>query len=451
MGRSDLMDAFLRLEDLAQSQPSVINPPQPRIARLVTEILKGLAAKPLQPTEEVKIKWAKAKELKDYSQITRSDIRSLFWEPDIVLSDEFYWVLTQRRLSIRTNSLKGVVSSVAAKWREFENSDNKLRFIFNKFNDITESDYLAEVGPYVFERSGCARLAAEVAHRQIKPGDLITEKFGVSLGATDYGFEILAEVATKHFQLAVSQNATERQWFYEEILKWLPKSEVLKSLGLIVADSRVHSNELVKEDLKAFILNHPNFGDPRLPGFDSNWDPNNPVTIAVIEWLSQSDVTFFFEWCYQNSNDHQGRKNFWLAYAHLIRGTRVVLTDDDRARYFREMKGRKDKRINERIIAYFGRSDGPATAFIMDFGSLKVVEFSQPNHACYFYDPRSSVRYNDRQVFWSVDKFSIDELKEQEKASERLSHSPGWEVRFANYLSRFGLRPKSPRRDPWRK
>jgi hypothetical protein len=451
MSKSDLMDSFLRLELLAKSPPSVINPQPPHMSRLLAEISKVMVAKPLNTPEEVKIKWAKATVTKEYSNITRSDIRSLFWEPDIALSDEFYWLLTQRGILVRANGLVGIVCAVAAKWREFQGQDTKLRLVFNKFNNITESDYLAEIGPYVFERSGCERLAAELAHRQIKASDLIVEKLSVSLGATDYGFEILAEVATKHFHLALSQNGKERQWFYEEILKWLPKSEVLKSLGLIVGDSRVHSNELIKEDLKAFILNHPNFGDPRLPGFDSNWDPNNPVTIAVIEWLSQSDVTFFFEWCYQNSNDHQGRKNFWLAYAHLIRGTRVVLTDADRARYFREMKGRKDKRINERIIAYFGRGDGPATAFIMDFGSLKVVEFSQPNHACYFYDPRSSVRYNDRQVFWSVDKFSIDELKEQEKASERLSHTPGWEPKFANYLSRFGLRPKSSWRDPWRK
>lgn len=442
MSKNPLMEAYLQLRDLGETSPKTFDLVPTKIFEVIKNFKKTEAIAPPARTSEALSRWQDALRSGRYEVINRSDIRQLYWEPEVATTDAFFRFLIDRNTSVRTKALKGIVFTIASKWDSYGQSDKDLSRVLEWCKKLSNNNYISEVQPYIFTTIGISSLAAELQTRKITLQEMVDEAFGVSVAPTPYGFALLGEVANKYYQIAVSANRSDRNWFYDQILRWLPKGALMQVLGFIVKDGKIQSSEDIKDDFKQFILNHPNLGDPRLPGYEGNWDLKDPVTISVIEWLSQSDIAFFFEWCYQNSNDHQGRKKFWQSYAHLVRGTRVVMTDEDRRRYFREVKNSKDKKINQNIIAYYDRQDGPATAFIMDFGMLKVVEFSEPNHACYFYDGRSRVAFNDRSVFWSLDKFSKYELKDREKASEIMKHTKNWEVNFANYLDRFGLRPK---------
>jgi hypothetical protein len=442
MSKSALMEAYLHLRDLGQSSPKSLNAVPVKILEVIKNFSKSESMAPPIRSSEALSKWRAAFRSGRYDDLTRSDIRDLYWEPEVATTDDFFRFLIAKNSNVRTNGLKGIVFVVASRWDEYRQSDKNLNRVLEWCRKLSTNSYLSEIQPYIFSTSGVSRLATELHTKKVTIQEIIDEVLGVAVAATPYGSDLLFEVAANYYDVAVSTNRQDRNWFYDQILRWLPKDKLMLSLGSIVKDGRIQLSEDIKEDFKQFILNHPNLGDPRLPGYEGNWDPKDPVTKSVIEWLSQSDIAFFFEWCYQNSNDHQGRKKFWQSYAHLVRGTRVVMTDEDRRRYFREVKNSKDKKINQNIIAYYDRQDGPATAFIMDFGMLKVVEFSEPNHACYFYDGRSKIAFNDRSVFWSLDKFSKYELKDRDKASEILSHTKNWEVNFANYLNKFGLGTK---------
>lgn len=442
MSKSVLMEAFFRLRDFGESAPKAFDNRPVKILEVVKNFSKSETILPPARSSEALPRWRAALRSGRYDGLTRSDIRDLYWEPEVATTDDFFRFLFSRKSNIRTNGLKGIVFVLASRWDEYRQGDKNLNRIFDWCRKLSENSYLEEIQPYIFAKSGVSHLAAELRTRKVSVQEVIDEVLGVAVAATPYGFALIAEVASKYHDIALSSQRPDRQWFYQQILRWLPKEQLMFSLGLIVRDGRIQGSEMIKEDFKQFILEHPNLGDPRLPGVEGNWDLKDPVTISVIEWLSESDIAFFFEWCYQNSNDHQGRKKFWQSYAHLVRGTRVVMTEADRNRYNREVKNSTEKKINQNIIAFYDKYDGPATAFIMDFGMLKVVELSQPNHACYFYDQRSSVKFNDRNVFWGENRFNIDQLKDMDKASHRDVHTPKWEGRFANYLSRFGLRPK---------
>jgi len=244
---------------------------------------------------------------------------------------------------------------------------------------------------------------------------------------------------------ALSADRKEREWFYESVLSLLNKADLLACLGHIVREIEKSNAEDAKEELKGFILTHPNLGDPRLPGYEGNWDRNNPVTQAVIEWLSQSDISFFFELFFENRRDVQGRKRFWLKYAHRIRGTRVVVSDSDKSRLHRQLMEIDPKKVSRQIFGRLLNSNQMPTAFVMDFGKLIVVEFSLPGHACYYYDRNCGFKFSNRAVFWDTKEFYSSELKDRTKCPSTLRHHEGWEPRFSNMLASQGLRPRDGR------
>jgi hypothetical protein len=266
--------------------------------------------------------------------------------------------------------------------------------------------------------------------------------FGISFSVNQFSQAVIDVVATKYYLTAVSDNSDDISWFYENVLSILDKKRLLLALDKIVQALDSSKNENAKDRLKDFVLSHPNLGDPRLPGFDSNWDQDSSLTKKVIEWLSQSDIKFFFELFIQNEEDKQGRKQFWLQFAHLVRGTRVVVSDTDRRRLYRNLTDNSAKYSKSRLLASLSDKQEPSTVFLMDFGILKVVEFSLSNNACYFYSNDGKFEYLDRARFWNTEIFSVRELKNQNICTERLSHQAGWEGKFQRTLALFGLRPR---------
>lgn len=387
-------------------------------------------------------KWQEARQNGSYPDLSNFEVRQLCWTREIALSSDFWAYMASKDIKLSRSSIKGIAYSLAESWTEVLSGNISLESVKVAFRELCTTEFFSKIEPYVFDLGGHRKFAETLLKRRTTISEQFMSIFGVSFSSNQFSSEVIDVIATESHSLAVSEHIHDIDWFFENILYALDKRRLLVVLEHIVPALDGSMNDFAKDRMKEFVLNHPNLGDPRLPGFESNWDSNSKITRMIMEWLSQSDIKFFFELFIQSDEDKQGRKKFWLQYAHLVRGTRVVVSENDRRRLFRTLIEISQKYNNSKLLASLLDKSEPATVFLMDFGNLKVVEFSLPNNACYFYASDSRFEYHDRSRFWNTEVFSVRELKDQRNSSERLSHQDGWEGKFQRTLARFGIRPR---------
>ena len=128
----------------------------------------------------------------------------------------------------------------------------------------------------------------------------------------------------------------------------------------------------LQEALRKLVLHDTRLGDPRLPRNIKNWLGIQDARQRLLQWLSRADIHFFFEHVLPNGADPHGRKTFWLKYVSRVLMSRPLLNRDDEARLRVTMQSLQEQ------IGHFGHVRGRATsAFLLDFGPVVVVEFSQ--------------------------------------------------------------------------
>lgn len=442
MSAGKLAAAMSVLRILGRKQIDELDRAALQIQQIATTLEFNRVQRPPRLRPDLIHKWNRAIKLNDFSDLSRTDIRSLCWEPDVALTQMFRGYLDSQCLKLRRSSLRGFVNSVASKWDILASDSKDLLSLRDLASRLSESDYFAKVRSYIFEVDGAKNFARTLVSKQTVFPKMFEDVFGISAIAAPYKSQVLECLAESHFHTALSEGAVERKWFYDVVLSELSKEPLLRTLGRIVGDINRTSVEQPKNELKQFILLHPKLGDPRIPGTGSYWDANSPVTQSIIEWLSRSEISLFFELFFQDKTDRQGRKQFWLPYSHLVRGTRVVVSKKDLGVLDNYLSSPQAKNINQKIFAL--RADAPdATAFIMDFGKVRVVEFSLSNNACYFYDTTSKFELNDPKKFWGASNFHEHNMKIQTEAAEKLSHQRSWESKFADVLASYGLRAKA--------
>ena len=84
-----------------------------------------------------------------------------------------------------------------------------------------------------------------------------------------------------------------------------------------------------------------------------------------------------------------------------------------------------------------GGANAHVSAFIMDFGKATVVEFSQPNSACYVYTDNDEDLYLDL----SSSQFGWKQLKNTARA-DFYAHRGAWQQKFRGILAEYGIRPE---------
>lgn len=447
MKASKLHDAYAILRSFSKDRPSQLKLIEPNIVALTESLNLDRVVRQPVPRPDVAASWRMALSSNDFNRLMPNEIRYLFWDKDIALTEEFLKFISDRKTPIRRSALKGLAFVLASHWNEVVSGKIPIKKYKNTLEQLSTSDYLRKIGHLILERDGHFKFAQSFLTEKKTLAEHFTKVFGLVVPSTAYADEVLNVLATSSYSIAISQDKKERHWFYNTVLSQLDKARLVPCLGRIVKAIEQSKSEEPKEELKGFILGHHNLGDPRLPGLESNWDSNDPTTQAIIEWLSQSDIDFFFELFFQDAADIQGRKRFWLSYAHMVRGTRVVISSSDQTRLISKFKRMDGTKVNKDIFGNLLDRNCKATAFIMDFGVLKVVEFSLPNNACYFYESRSKFKFNDRSVFWETKDFRESDLKSKDESIERYSHLPrdAWGPKFANFLARYGIRPKQKR------
>jgi hypothetical protein len=442
-----LLDALklLRHQAAEKASPFDLTADQSLMTAVVSEIDKRcLSVKQPKIRPDLVSKWNAASASNSFESISNTELRHLFWSKDVALSETFLRVVLARQMKLGRSSLRGMVYSLASAWTSITDGTLALEKYRSFIRNLSTTLFLDKVEPYVLDRAGHSKFAYDLLTSKKRLSEQFSEVFGITFAGNEYADEALTVLSEIGYRTAYCDSEKDRNWFYQEVLSSLDKQRLLKVLARIVSGIQETGHETSKEMLKQFILGHPNLGDPRLPGFDGNWDRDAEITRLVIEWLSQSDINFFFELFFENKSDTQGRKQFWLKYAHLVRGTRVIVSDMDKKRLYRQLTELTSKNKHSRLLASLIEFER-ATVFMMDFGKLKAVEFSLPGHACYFYSDDSKFKFNERNVFWSTDRFSIRDLKSKTH-TKRIVHREGWERESSNYLASFGIRPKTSQR-----
>lgn len=422
--------------------PSIANARLPKVAEKI--FIDRVQRKPAID-EDLLRKWKEFVSESKLPLLTDREIRRLGWEPSVTLSKDFLVEIERRDLPLRRSLLKGLIYSILSGWSS-EESKPLQSFLFEKSKLDSTNHYLKKISSFALSPSGPSQTANLMIEGRTNLQKTISELFGIAASTTAFANYVLNSAIEVGYKKVLSNNLDDRKWFYNEILPYVNKETLLRCLEKAVSAIDEANSEIAKEEFKRFVLFHPNLGDPRLPGFEGNWPKEREITRKVIEWLSQSDIRFFFELFIENKSDQQGRKQFWLKYAHLAKGTRVIVSSFDQKRLARQIIEMKQKSGSSNLFADLKDSSEKSTAFMIDFGGLIVVEFSLANHACYYYRPQSAFKFSERSLFWNTNSFSISDLKNKRLCSSPLTHRDGWEKNFMNILAGFGLRPKPERR-----
>jgi hypothetical protein len=207
----------------------------------------------------------------------------------------------------------------------------------------------------------------------------------------------------------------------------------------LVTNTVIASDPSARQELVDLALKTRGLDDPRLRR--GQWE-NVPARARdiVIQWLSEEDLRFFFDLLMQDRADHQKRRRFWLRYLDGAIQSRVVVGKRDYNRLRAKLSEIEKRGRTYARMRGAGANNDHVSAFIMDFGKVTIVEFSQANSACYIYvnDPRAPYLNLAQQVFhW-------DDLKNRQMGEHHAHvHPPSrWHEKFKRVLAQYGVRPE---------
>lgn len=416
--------------------------PQPELAleplqTLVKKLDKGKPARPLRSPACLRY-WEEYLSGRR-SQLDSRTIRFLCWELDVATDLRFYNYLDERRSTLQTQSLEGLVRAVHSRWSPnfiaspiLERVRNGLRNYRGRSSRIRRWQNAVDV---VLGANGAELFSKEILEGEQSIQDTC-EEWGIH---PDTSYVTAAVMHAADFsRQRMSSDGTWGIYLIKEILAWTRwevgdfKGQVSETIlqGLGDQDDRF------RQKLLEFVLSNPRdlLGDPRLPANTTKWAGMEKARAKIIQWLSGLDVVFFFEHVMRRSEDSHGRKNFWLRYVKAFKQSRPLLNREDLQRLRPQLNR----------MRFYSNTHGHLadqhSAFLLDFGRILVIEFNKMG-ACYVYE-RSSV---DRVVpeFWSSRPFNYYGIKQKRLVAHWIVHDSGgnWKYKLQNILASYGIRP----------
>jgi EH_Signature domain len=366
------------------------------------------------------------------AELSSRAIRYLSWETDIAIRPVFQSVaLTPERISAR--SLQGLVRSMHRRWDSTVNTPSveNLRVALTTYvKKNALIDKWKQNLVYVLNAEGPTRFATDVLARGTT-WDKVAEEWGLEPD-TEFGNAVLTRCGPLSLASRRGEDFQNAIRFVLPSNHWRPDSFKSCVQQLILASSRLSPQQ--SDTLRDFILNDRRLLDPRLPANGLNWTGiSDAARDTVIQWLSAEDIQLFFDHVLTTRNDPHGRKPFWLRYKGKVKRSRPLLSALDESRWLANTATREKRN--------FGRMEYlcSTSAFLLDFGRVMVVEFSQVNNAVYVYEHREIPDLND--AFWSQARFSLSTLKQKDRCIERMTHTPHWQSKMRTLLAQFGIHP----------
>lgn len=398
---------------------------------------KAKPSKRLRCPSEYLIEWQQVSRGENIELSSRV-LRYLCWQAEISAHRDFHKYLRERKIEIGARSMQGLIWSYHTRWSDSDTQEWLVTILREGLHAYRGPNrMLAKWRQSIHLIIG--RTAPNALAMWIKESTYSPKKAAAEWGIDEQSAFFLETMKSllRVIRPGMGRNNELCLFMLNELLAW--PNWTLDDYKTEIANTIMHrdsSDAKVHEPLTAFVLSDSRLGDPRLPSRNSNWLGMRPeAKKKMIEWLSKADIIFFFEHAFPRGADRHFRKPFWLDYVGCIAMSRPLLSRQDLA------KLRSHERRTQTQVGRYGIISGNNSAFILDFGELVAVEFSQVG-AVYVYDRRNA-QYVISDLF-KDEPFTEDELKDKHRCIDRIRHVNGWEHDMRNLLATYGIRPNRP-------
>lgn len=405
--------------------------------------LKPGAPKPPPLLEEVVRKWKEGDR-----DLALREINQLCWHPPTGTDTEFWDFLASKELTFTARRLQGLVYSYHSRFKDLSSAlqgvlGRTLRDSLEKYEGRNRAVTTWRANSDLVVGTDAPRRLGQEIFQNLKPIEEKTEALVIS-GGTSFVNEAVAvgiEIA-----LAAWPKLTQdqRTYLYERLL---PQADIYtkrQTAGRLIKEADGAAGDQFVAEVKNYVLGEKDLGDPRLPKNGPNWIGLDEARGIFIQWLSRADIKLFFELVIPDAEDVQRRKAFWLDYVGVVRKSWVILDNRD---YYRIRLQQYDMQnvFKDKTLGHFSLVG--SSAFVMDFGSIVVVEFSRPGNAAYVYHSQQAAEFI---IFYKELLRSYKDLKNTNKTCNcfrvtyfvngKISHHGPWENTARQVLAYHGIR-----------
>ncbi len=442
---SELLKSVKGLQRLTISQNPSEHTPFEEVKAICPNLIKetealsnsSSSAPPVLDRGLVIGKWKDYKSDINSSQLSVRDCKRYCWVPEIVVDDQFKRLVVEQTIPISLPSLRGLLYcyherfSALSKDYEFSSrlrgliaSRSSANGTVSKWNNSVNS-LIGEKAPKNFARDACVNWESPETRLEefgINPTTEFAQRFASELAllVADRFDSIKQDQLTKVIHGILCSNLVDRE-------------DYKSAVATIILSNKANEDENTQSVLIDFFLRNQGLGDPRI--HPENWAGiRETAKSRIIQWLSREDINFFFELLLRDRDDKHGRKSFWLQYVNNVSRSRALISRDDLRHHSVRLREMEEK----------GRSYGElvgsksSSAFVLDFGRIVVVEFSEVGNACYIYEKEAFTELY--RNFWAKE-FPFTHLKNKSVVAERITRSMrDWQSSATHILSRFGVR-----------
>jgi hypothetical protein len=416
------------------SNPKQIDEITAQLATVCGSIGSDAPYKPMYVPEEYKQQWEDY--LSEKKHIQPRALRYLCWEPEVASDKRFLQYMNKEQITISARSLQGIVRACHMKWSHVAQGDEILEIVRDMVSKYQ--------GPNRILKKWNSSINNILSHKapQMSATEMIKNTKPIKEHVESWGIDIQSEFfMDKTMFQAVQQcrkDSHRHGYLFAELLSWELWDITLfrKIIADFILDD-YFNNKKQREILQKFILSDSRLGDPRLPRNNHNWlDITNASIKRFIKWLSIEDIGFFFEHFLPDKEDPHKRKDFWLQYAPKLISSRAFLCADDEMKLHSLLK-------DSAKTDHFGKIRGINSAYILDFGQVKVVEFNRVG-ACYIYSDKDFNQILPN--IWAIRTFEAAKLSDNNRCADSVRHliTPNfdWRKEVTAIMESYGIRLK---------
>lgn len=385
--------------------------------------------------------WQEAVSTRDYSKISSRNLRILCSNASVVCEANFIGFLLQKKDNLSGRMIRLLMPILLEKWFQHPTHkalDEILSEVIGNYSG-TNSTILTwkEAGSKLFGETAPKSMGTEMSNNLLTI-ERVRTKFCLEQTNNPFILKSLEHCGDTLLDEIARDSLYQRQkwrYFEKEILtsELLSRTSLDKVVGkaLQIIDERKKFTEWTdaKDVLKDFCMSSKKYGDPRIN--DLNWR-NVPLKgkEALTSWLSEEDLAFFFELIIRV--DPHDRKKFWTPYLSSVKGSRVVIGSEDITRHHKSLAELKRKGRT-----FSTMRGGNTSGFILDFGNIVCVEFSEYGNACFGYQGNE---FRTQYTTLYRKDFEHSNLKDQHYNEFRQPHTVGWQNNLRSTLARYGIR-----------
>ncbi|HMY54278.1 MAG TPA: EH signature domain-containing protein [Candidatus Obscuribacter sp.] len=387
--------------------------------------------------------WNQALSSNNFDSISKRTLRTLCCVSDVVVTESFIDLL-KKLPETSPRMLRDLIGVYLETWEKREKYKFLGDFIQDSLSSANTTSKLINVWKEHKSNFLGEQAASSLADKLATNLEEIEDYFErVYLPRKHSSFSAaVALTLAKQLGRRLDENGAlnEEVWdFFQTYLLVYPtfqKKQRDAMLAILVKRIEKHRHQKEWEPLRNYlrdlVLKSPELGDPRIETV--KWKEfDAEARQIVISWLAEEDIGLFFELIIKR--DPHKRKPYWLRYVKEATNSLVIVGEADFKYHAKKLEE------FSREGRTFSRGYGlPTSAFIMDFGAIAIVEFSEVGNACYVYNRKDMEKLlKTTNNGWK----DIRELKDKEKAIWVQRHHPSsWVDTLDDQLQVLGVEPR---------